>query len=242
MNKTAAAALLTGGFLFAASGSVARPTIINTNHQSHTIRLASSVKQDGQSDTKQATAAKTSADPAPKYVTVQPGDYLTKIAKANDSTALRLFYANRAIKDPDLIYPAQKLRVPTADEKLTPRAVPSNTQITPATVHAQAAQVATPHPAPAVRAPQTRAISAPAVASGSVWDRIAACESGGNWAINTGNGFYGGLQFTLGTWRAYGGSGMPQNASREQQIAVAKRVQAGQGWGAWPVCSIKAGV
>jgi uncharacterized protein YabE (DUF348 family) len=84
--------------------------------------------------------------------------------------------------------------------------------------------------------------SAPAVASGSVWDRIAQCESGGNWHINTGNGFYGGLQFTLSTWRGYGGSGMPQDASREQQIAVAERVQAAQGWGAWPVCSQKAGV
>lgn len=79
------------------------------------------------------------------------------------------------------------------------------------------------------------------MSSGSIWDKIAACESGGNWHINTGNGFYGGLQFTLSTWHAYGGSGMPQNASRETQIAVAKRVQASQGWGAWPVCSRKAG-
>ena len=83
---------------------------------------------------------------------------------------------------------------------------------------------------------------APAVASGSIWDKIAQCESGGNWSINTGNGFYGGLQFTLQTWHAFGGSGMPQNASREQQIAVAKKVQAAQGWNAWPVCSHKAGV
>ena len=84
--------------------------------------------------------------------------------------------------------------------------------------------------------------NAKAVASGSVWDRIAQCESGGNWHINTGNGFYGGLQFTLSTWHAYGGTGMPNNASREEQIAVAEKVQAAQGWGAWPVCSGKAGV
>jgi resuscitation-promoting factor RpfB len=84
--------------------------------------------------------------------------------------------------------------------------------------------------------------SAPAVASGSVWDRLAQCESGGNWSINTGNGFYGGLQFTLSTWRGYGGSGMPNNASRAQQIAIAKRVQAAQGWGAWPACSAKIGL
>jgi uncharacterized protein YabE (DUF348 family) len=84
--------------------------------------------------------------------------------------------------------------------------------------------------------------SAPSVSSGSVWDKIAKCESGGNWSISTGNGFYGGLQFTLSTWHAYGGSGMPNHASRNQQIAVAKRVQAGQGWGAWPACTAKLGI
>jgi uncharacterized protein YabE (DUF348 family) len=78
--------------------------------------------------------------------------------------------------------------------------------------------------------------------SGSVWDRLAQCESGGNWSINTGNGYYGGLQFSLSTWRAYGGTGMPHQASREEQIAVAKRVQAGQGWGAWPACTAKLGI
>lgn len=84
--------------------------------------------------------------------------------------------------------------------------------------------------------------SAPSVASGSVWDRLAQCESGGNWSINTGNGFYGGLQFTPSTWRGYGGTGMPHQASREQQIAIAKKVQAGQGWGAWPACTAKLGI
>jgi hypothetical protein len=84
--------------------------------------------------------------------------------------------------------------------------------------------------------------SAPSVASGGVWDKIAACESGGNWSINTGNGFYGGLQFTVSTWRAYGGSGMPHQASRATQISVAKRVQAAQGWGAWPACTSKLGL
>ncbi len=78
--------------------------------------------------------------------------------------------------------------------------------------------------------------------SGSVWDKLAECESGGNWSINTGNGYYGGLQFSLSTWRAYGGSGMPHEASREQQIAIAKKVQADAGWGAWPACSSKLGL
>jgi uncharacterized protein YabE (DUF348 family) len=78
--------------------------------------------------------------------------------------------------------------------------------------------------------------------SGSVWDKLAQCESGGNWSINTGNGYYGGLQFSLSTWRAYGGSGMPNKASREQQIAIAKKIQADAGWGAWPACSSKLGL
>jgi resuscitation-promoting factor RpfB len=78
--------------------------------------------------------------------------------------------------------------------------------------------------------------------SDSVWDKLAECESGGNWSINTGNGYYGGLQFSLSTWRAYGGSGMPHEASREEQIAIAKKLQADAGWGAWPACSSKLGL
>jgi LysM repeat protein len=79
-------------------------------------------------------------------------------------------------------------------------------------------------------------------ASGSTWDQLAQCESGGNWAINTGNGYYGGLQFNLGTWQANGGAGNPAAASREAQIAVAERVLASQGWGAWPACSAQLGL
>ena len=76
------------------------------------------------------------------------------------------------------------------------------------------------------------------VSSGSgVWDRIAQCESGGNWHANTGNGYYGGLQFSLSTWRAYGGPSRPDLVSREQQIAIAEKVRAASGgYGAWPHC------
>ena len=81
-----------------------------------------------------------------------------------------------------------------------------------------------------------------ASAPASTWDSLAQCESGGNWGINTGNGYAGGLQFSPGTWAAYGGTGSAANASREQQIAVAERVQAGQGWGAWPACAAKLGL
>lgn len=78
-------------------------------------------------------------------------------------------------------------------------------------------------------------------ASDSTWDALAQCESGGNWAIDTGNGYYGGLQFSLSTWQAYGGSGNPADASRAEQIRVAENTLAGQGWGAWPTCSARIG-
>lgn len=77
--------------------------------------------------------------------------------------------------------------------------------------------------------------------SGVNWDAIAKCESGGNWAINTGNGYYGGLQFSPATWTANGGTGMPNQASRDEQIRVAENVLRTQGIGAWPTCGAKAG-
>ena len=86
--------------------------------------------------------------------------------------------------------------------------------------------------------------TASAYATGNtVWDRLAQCESGGNWAINTGNGYYGGLQFNLGTWQAYGGTGLPSNASRETQIAIATKLRdASGGYGAWPGCAAALGL
>lgn len=105
-------------------------------------------------------------------------------------------------------------------------------------------EVAPAKPATIKRGTKAKA-SAPSVANGSVWDSLAQCEAGGNWAINTGNGFSGGLQFTPSTWLAYGGGQYaPQAhlATREQQIAVASKVQAGQGWGAWPACTAKLGL
>ena len=89
------------------------------------------------------------------------------------------------------------------------------------------------------------ALSAPAQAAGSVWDAVAACESGGNWSINTGNGYYGGLQFSSSTWKAFGGSryaSRADQATKAEQIVTARRVLASQGPGAWPTCSRRAGL
>jgi LysM repeat protein len=175
-------------------------------------------------------------------VTVEPGDYLTKIAEENGSTAQRLFDANTKIENPDLIYPGDELRVPSADEVLESRPMPAVSA--PVAAPAPAPVVAQAAPSPVVASPAPRQAAAPtaAVAGGSVWDQIAACESGGNWAINTGNGYYGGLQFTLSSWRAAGGSGLPSDASREEQIARAQTLQSMQGWGAWPACTAKLGL
>jgi len=84
-----------------------------------------------------------------------------------------------------------------------------------------------------------------AAEAGSSWNAVASCESGGNWSTNTGNGYYGGLQFSHSTWIAYGGGAYASNASgasRSAQISVAQRVLAGQGPGAWPVCGPSAGL
>lgn len=87
-------------------------------------------------------------------------------------------------------------------------------------------------------------VQAPAHADSVNWDAVAQCESGGNWSINTGNGYYGGLQFSRSTWLAYGGGSYASTAnlaSRSAQIAVAEKVLVGQGIGAWPVCGKRGG-
>lgn len=185
-----------------------------------------------------ATEEQTDASgrPASYNITIQPGDTLTKIGETNSTTYVRLYNANTQINDPDLIYAGETLRIPAPDEQLPDRPLPEKVA---------AAEAAAPQALQ--RAPQKPAYKPVAqkstvVGDGSVWDRLAQCEAGGNWAINTGNGYYGGLQFSLSSWRAVGGSGYPHQASREEQISRAQQLQARQGWGAWPACSAKLGL
>lgn len=113
---------------------------------------------------------------------------------------------------------------------------------------AEAARATTTTPASAPSTPQATTPKSPApapaqaVSGGSTWDALAQCESGGNWAINTGNGYYGGLQFSAQSWRGVGGTGLPHQHSRETQIAMGEKLRAVQGWGAWPACSRKLGL
>ncbi|TCK21554.1 transglycosylase family protein [Pseudonocardia endophytica] len=96
----------------------------------------------------------------------------------------------------------------------------------------------------AMAAPDAGGGAAPSAAKDATWDKLAECESTGNWQADTGNGFKGGLQFTPSTWKRFGGTehaATPDQASREQQIEVAKKVQEEQGWKAWPACTKKLG-
>lgn len=181
----------------------------------------------------QTNAPTPSNKPAPAIVEmVDPGDTLSAIAQVHQTTYVRIFDANVAVVDPDIIHPGQELRIPRPEEQLASRPLP-------------AAQVAAVQPAVA-RAPAVAKKSyASVAANGDVWDKLARCEAGGNWAINTGNSFYGGLQFTAGTWTGHGGgvyAARADLATREQQIDIAQRVLATQGWGAWPACSAKLGL
>ena len=156
---------------------------------------------------------------------VRSGDTLSRIASRQGLGSWRPLYdANPSIKNPNLIFPGQRLVIPSGSGPVRQRSY------------------STHHASVGHSQPSSGTRSSGAVAGGSVWDRLAQCESGGNWSINTGNGFYGGLQFTQSSWHAAGGSGSPQNASRSEQIRVAQHLQQMQGWGAWPTCSHKIGL
>jgi len=178
----------------------------------------------------------------PGHYTVKPGDTLSKVA--HDVYGSRadwpaLWWTNRRkVANPDAIVVGQRLRLSTWHPRkawIERAAMAASAPVAPV---ASAASAQTPSSLPV-------ATSYPSYSGGSYsgggvnWNAIAACESGGNWGTNTGNGFSGGLQFSQGTWDAYGGgqyASSAAGASQSQQIAVAQRVLAGQGIGAWPVC------
>jgi hypothetical protein len=154
------------------------------------------------------------------YHVVRAGESLADIARANGLKEIddwrRIYDANPDVSDPDVVEVGTRLRIPDSTEELARRALP------------------TP--------PRTAARASRGGGGADVWDRLAACESGGNWAANTGNGYFGGLQFSARSWAAVGGTGLPHEHSRATQIAMAERLRAAQGWGAWPSCSRRLGL
>lgn len=169
------------------------------------------------------------ADVKPDVVIVHSGDTLTSLAAREYENANAwpvLFYANKKIlSSAGLIQPGMILQAPALPAKIPAPPVPVVAVV--------------PIASPVVN-PASTPVPPTQTSSGSVnWVAIAACESGGNWADNTGNGFYGGLQFTISTWLGYGGGAYAPSANlatESQQIAIAEKVLAGQGIGAWPVC------
>jgi len=160
--------------------------------------------------------------PVPKFhrVVVKTGDTLTSLAMGAHLKSWRpIFNANKGVSNPNLLMPGWVLRIPRPGVHIKNRSLP-----------------VTRRPLEAPQEMSAR-VSVPPVVNWSVWDRIAQCESGGDWSINTGNGYYGGLQFDLTSWRRVGGSELPSDASKSEQIARAEALQRLQGWGSWPVCA-----
>ena len=177
---------------------------------------------------------------------VKSGDTLSRIAGRQGLGSWRpLFDANPSIKNPDLIFPGQRLDIPSGSGHVRHRSFATHHSSVRHPQRVSTFRTSTSDSGTSHRRHHgsgSSSQSSGSVASGGVWDRLAQCESGGNWSINTGNGFFGGLQFTQSSWRAAGGSGSPQNASRSEQIRVAQNLQKMQGWGAWPTCSRKIGL
>jgi LysM repeat protein len=161
-------------------------------------------------------------------VVVQPGDTLSGIAQQEGISNWQLLYQDNLSvvgDNPNLIFPGQILQIPGTDQTLSP--VSSISTASP--VQVTVVQHNSDNNNNSVQDP----------ASSINWDAVAQCESGGDWSIDTGNGFYGGLQFTESTWLAYGGgkyAAYANEASQAEQETVANAVLAGQGIGAWPVC------
>jgi len=177
------------------------------------------------------------AHQAPAHYTVKTGDTLSSIARHEYGSAgawPALWWVNRhQVHNPEMIQVGQRLALSSWHphkawlNRAALAAIPAGTPAPP---------VSGPAAAPAAA---TGTWPAPAPSGGVNWSAIAACESGGNWSASTGNGFYGGLQFTEQTWLGYGGGQYAPSANLAtpaEQIAVAQRVLAGQGIGAWPVC------
>ncbi|MCU1358106.1 MAG: hypothetical protein JWM89_3524 [Acidimicrobiales bacterium] len=186
-----------------------------------------------------ATAARPVLQQPGRTAPTPPGHSTARPGREFDTLGhIALLWMAASAADADAVAP-----VPAPEPSPSTTTAPAPTTTAPAsTTTAPPTTTTEPTTAPPTTAPPAPQAAPAPVASGSVWDDLAGCEAGGNWAINSGNGYYGGLQFSLQSWHAMGGAGYPNQASREQQIAIGERLRAAQGWGAWPACARKLGL
>lgn len=171
----------------------------------------------------QQPASQPQTTPPPKVYVVQPGDNLSDIAQSqNLESWVPLWNANTSIQDPNLIYADQQLVIPTGPT--TDRPLPTDTTSLPQRTYTPAGgQIVTSNPAPADSG-----------GGSTILQRVKMRESGGNYGDNTGNGYYGAYQFSLGTWESVGGSGLPSNASPQEQDMRAQMLYNERGCSPWP--------
>jgi len=166
-----------------------------------------------------------------------------QVEAAGNDTATSLINARRLMSNPMASKDAALGLITT-----TTTAPPTTTTTAPPTTTTTEPPPPTTEEPPAEEPPPTETPPPPDSGGGlgdpnsyATWDALAECESGGDWYINTGNGYYGGLQFSLGSWQAVGGTGYPHENSRETQITMGQRLYASSGWGAWPSCTAQLG-
>lgn len=171
--------------------------------------------------------------PPPKHYSVQGGDSLSSIADANNLTSWReIWNINPAITDPNLIYPQQDLVIP--DGPTPDRPLPVTVNAAPLDAASQAYNAVRPTPPPRPIYQPKRVVTNPNASSGDIFARIRMRESGGNYAANTGNHYYGAYQYDLGTWGNYGGYARPDLAPPAVQDAKAAQTYAARGCSPWP--------
>ncbi len=182
----------------------------------------------------------------PSTYTVQAGDTLASVAAGTDAVGSWQELAeinSDIIGDPQLIRVGKELALTgdasgAAAEPQQTESAPEQTESAPAETESAPEPESDPEPQ---SAPETEGATGGNV-SIETWDALAECESSGDWSINTGNGYYGGLQFAQSSWEWVGGSGMPHEASKQEQINRAEILLERQGWNAWPACSSQLGL
>ena len=163
-------------------------------------------------------------------------------AAAESETSLVALRRDASLADLAKANAALSLRTTTTPPPPPPTEPPPPPTTEPPTTDPPTTRPPATEPPPTEEAPPDTGGGIGDPNSYATWDALAQCEAGGNWAANTGNGYYGGLQFSLSTWRSVGGTGLPSDASRETQILMGQRLQARSGWGSWPACSRRLGL